>query len=649
MAKTVEILLKNGSLIETVSTQSFLTANSPKFYNRSKGKAMSFDGVNQRAYAPNATIGDITTGDFSIEMYIKFNDITSIKDFATKMTASAGWGMYVGGGNVVSYIRDATGNAIGGNNSVSVGLWYHLIATYDRDGNSTIYKNAVAGTGAVISTKQLTLTNTATMTLGSYPTPSDYCNCEIALVRQFNTVLTQQEINKLYDEFLHSSVMAKAKTGFVNPVITDLSRYKGTGINQGLVAAYNMRPTGSTLVDISGNGKNGTISGAISSLNGIVSDGNISSIATGVILNDATTWSLQTTFSNYDNTGSQYFIGGQGQRCFVLKYGETYIAWRTDDVGDFIPWDGSGNSIAVTQAELKNKTITFQAYSNGTNIYLYINGVSKGYITPSSISRTTKIYISNLLNGYPGTGTAVNMNLMDVRIYNRVLSAQEIKDYHNSFISNTLVEDFSDAGADGVAQLPREWDAGTGSYKVLEATADDSVLKTIKKGTKYLQNITAGTIAIPSKTAYGTWEFDWYKGADGNDLVCGFLADRIGGGNNFQGYFINPTSTEIFGLYKNNIGSNNGLFYSAASYITINTWYRVKITRTPAGVFTVLIKGGAFTATAGYDGWTLVSVTGGSGTNPVTDTTYSSSNFFMVDLDASDRITNIIIRDGIKQ
>ena len=45
---------------------------------------------------------------------------------------------------------------------------------------------------------------------------------------------------------------------------------------------------------------------------------------------------------------------------------------------------------------------------------------------------------------------------------------------------------------------------------------------------------------------------------------------------------------------------------------------------------------------------TLVDTTGGSGDNPVNDNTYTTSNFLVADLDASDRITNIKITNQVR-
>ena len=40
---------------------------------------------------------------------------------------------------------------------------------------------------------------------------------------------------------------------------------------------------------------------------------------------------------------------------------------------------------------------------------------------------------------------------------------------------------------------------------------------------------------------------------------------------------------------------------------------------------------------------------GGSGTNPTTDTTHTTSNYFVVDHDAGDRLADITIRKGVQQ
>ena len=154
--------------------------------------------------------------------------------------------------------------------------------------------------------------------------------------------------------------------------------------------------------------------------------------------------------------------------------------------------------------------------------------------------------------------------------------------------------------------------------------------------------------ATQSKQAYGEWEFDIYKGADGNDSRVGLLCKT-------------PTST-IIGAYMIIIGNTETLellkegvsiMKTASSYISNNTWYRIKVARLkssgtfssivpsmttvyPANTFAVFIKGGSF-----GNNYKLVSTAGGSGSNPVTDSTHTTSEFFVADLDAGDKIANI--------
>jgi len=282
----------------------------------------------------------------------------------------------------------------------------------------------------------------------------------------------------------------------------------------------------------------------------------------------------------------------------------------------------------------------------GTNNYYNIvitstaAGVTNFYSNGVLVNTATAVTGNAATNWYLGNNSVLSRGLdgilEDFRIHNRILSATEAKQYHNSFVQPTLVDNLSSEPADGTAYTPTDWIKGTGSYSIQEMTASESYLP---KGTKYLRCKTAGTIAIPSNQAYGTWEWDWYKGADGNQILI-----SLNSNNN-----IDILTRYYFQVYTNErIGINNTL-YTTTSYITNNTWYRIKIARTNAGVFTVLIKGGSFVPTVGYDSWTLISTTGGIGSNPVLDQAYSTSNFLVLDLDSGDRFANLLLTNGIKQ
>lgn len=168
-------------------------------------------------------------------------------------------------------------------------------------------------------------------------------------------------------------------------------------------------------------------------------------------------------------------------------------------------------------------------------------------------------------------------------------------------------------------------------------------LPDLKQGTKYLQFTTAGTVSIPSKTAYGTWEFDWFKVGEGNEIKFNFISDGQNGYSTYEKcYCIYIGSTETVRLHTANGSTPQALFYTAENYIKNNTWYRIKVIRSITGIFTVYIKGGSF-----GDNYVLVSTTGGSGTNPMTNNTYTTSNYFVLNLGAGDRVANIRITPEI--
>jgi len=165
------------------------------------------------------------------------------------------------------------------------------------------------------------------------------------------------------------------------------------------------------------------------------------------------------------------------------------------------------------------------------------------------------------------------------------------------------------------------------------------------KGMKYLECTSSGTAAFKSDMAYGEWEFDLYKYADGALSIVSIIANKIASYPNVQSYSFQFSSSEAIRLYDYNDASATLILGSAGSYFSLGTWYRVKITRTLDGEFSVYIKGGGF----GIDEWALVSVVGGSGSNPVIDTSYLESKVLVIDIDTGDRIANITMKKAVKQ
>jgi hypothetical protein len=153
----------------------------------------------------------------------------------------------------------------------------------------------------------------------------------------------------------------------------------------------------------------------------------------------------------------------------------------------------------------------------------------------------------------------------------------------------------------------------------------------------YIRCNVAGVMSIPSTQAYGEWYFDFYKGADANTMEVAFIASAVGDQTTYNGYFFRFFGTgESVRISRSTIGSVTSLFVTATEYCSNTMWYQFKITRSATGVFTAYVKGGVY-----GNIWTLISVAGGVGTNPVTDNTYTTSIYLTFKAMAGDRIANV--------
>lgn len=702
--------------------------------------------------------------------------VKTSKGYALSLNGSNTWVSYAGTRNVKSVVIWLKANALskdiidfnGGTNSIEVGAsnitatgFVSPIIYLDNIVTPTLTTNVWK---CLIVTTNTSFSSTA-LKIGR---ETSYFNGNIACVKLYDTVLTQKQIEAEQKEFVNAKPILKPKRGFMLNKSSDLSSKK----NNGLIAAYNMKPINNVLVDISGNSKNGAITGMVNANKGLHSPGpntKASISLTTPPLIGSSVWTIIYKFKNYTPiNGYEPFIdlGTNRYICFsnASTVGVGFISYRgVETLTTFY-------TFAAISNDVKNSEVDLIFVSNGTTISLYINGVFNSLVTP--LNTILPVGVRNLIKGYNVDSTVTpKLDIIDVKLYNRVLTLQEIKAYHNSFVIPYIIEDFNNTPADGSNVVPNGWVKGTGNYKVGEfvkkyeeqitngnfnsatgwtlhtnsvingnvltitpnnttvyasnlllspntlgkrvklsytiisnttgstnglrignlsansilgstskvldisigvhyeelvilgtintvldfytqlnvggtividnvSLTEINPLPTFKQNTKYLQCTTAGTIVIPSKQAYGTIEFDLFKGADANSTTISFIADKIIGDTLTIGYRLTINNAESILIYRN----VSLLTQTASAYITNNTWYRIKITRTLLGVLTTYIKGGAF-----GNNWVLVNTTGGTGTNPVTDNTYTASNYFVLDLDVNDRFTNLVMYDGIKQ
>jgi hypothetical protein len=114
---------------------------------------------------------------------------------------------------------------------------------------------------------------------------------------------------------------------------------------------------------------------------------------------------------------------------------------------------------------------------------------------------------------------------------------------------------------------------------------------------KWIECVTAGVASTPMTQAFGTWEFDFCFKRRTDSSFINLLSTFRGARNNVNnsGYSFYASTSNWIELARITAGAGTALTRTSADYITEETKYTLRITRSNLGVFTTYIKGGAFT------------------------------------------------------
>lgn len=322
---------------------------------------------------------------------------------------------------------------------------------------------------------------------------------------------------------------------------------------------------------------------------------------------------------------------------------------------------GVANDAIGVGFDSSGKPLVYDDIDNADDATLVGGVVPAGrvYRLALTITGATKELFLNgvsVVSGAGGGGGLADISSLDVRVgsrvgglfftdglvgnaevYNRVLADAEISEDAFSYANKvTLLDDpsqarpsFADEG--GVVGHPlsnTEWLFGdtAGRWQVKEDANGG-----------WRECTTAGLLYHSSPQAYGTWEFEFYKGA-ATTVGLHFLASSV---DSFDGYGLVIDGNEKLSLIEFAGGTPTATHFATGDgYVTAGSWYRLRVTRRSDGEFTVYVKGGPE-----FPMWTQVVPT--SGSNPVTDSTYTTSLVFRADLDVGDRAGDLISHHGV--
>lgn len=610
MNKIFDLDFRKGSLIEDISGEKgSLTAGDGKFHHTKKGLGLYCDGSSTKLDTLLAHADIDLTGDLTLEVWYRLDNIGGV---ARRIIENGQFRLYVLDANDNwNFTSDASTQVNSAVNSIKLGVWQHLIITRASDGTTNFYLDTSLS-GSADQDSGTPVDGDTNVIIGNRNAGDRGFKGVIMNVAVYDEILDMNSINEKYQEFLHSFPMPVMKEN-INAFF--LNKPDDLSNENGLVAAYNMKPNGSTLVDISGSGNNGTITGAISTVKGMKFDGVDDEVSMGVVtfLDGLTTATWCLRFKTTDVSAS----------LFSQTYNNLTFYINLDASGKLLGRTTGATLITSTNSYNDGKIHNAVLVLNGTSLILYVDGVNVGSTNDAeAVASSSDDHLSlGVSRDNGGSSSNADCEIYDAKIYNRAWTEQEAKDYYNEFASRTyLRETFEGNGADEVAKLPKGWIPGTGSFKIGELASQDSVLKDLKRGTKYLECTSVGDIHHSSTQAVGTWLIGLYKKGAGTS--CHFqLVENVHKDwqdSSFNGYILSITSTEKIILGKITGGSYSEIMGSAAAYVENEKNYEIKVTRTTAGVFTIYARGGSLGAN-----W--VQVPASTGSNPVTDNTYMTT------------------------
>lgn len=517
----------------------------------------------------------------------------------------------------------------GGTHTIEVGAG---TVTATGFSSPTIYVNGLLSSTLVAGTSQTIIITTATGISASafhVGTETTFFDGVISAVITSADELTATEVAQLSGELKDTAFPTKSSAKAINKQIADID-------DSNLIAAWNMKPQNNILPDLSGNGKDCTIVGAShqTSLLGdaLAFDGVTDHLTTTYTVNNDNAFTTSVWVKTTDTDALNYIYGYYD----APKYWTLYTN-ATGNVLARIGQGSGGSLLTATSTGSINDGLWHNVMSiwDGVNtVTIYIDGVADGTATGavSTFFAALTPRIAAFNHSATGTGNYLNCEMSNFEIYNEAKDATWVTEKYEK--GARAVQYKTDWGVDvNVADVTSgeiantNWQVNTGTWQVATDTIDGVKCKVLKCTTNNsLMYMNAGAVDIDNaENMYGTWEFYLYKG-NGANAIHVSIKDEINlpGAGTANGYIFRMGASERFRLRKETAGTVSDLMTTDASFFNIDQWYKFKITRSNRGVFTVYIDN------------TLLAVTGG--TNPVTDNTFTTAPYILIDMDNLDMI-----------
>jgi hypothetical protein len=192
------------SVTDSAGTATGTTVNGPTWKAGNFGNALSFDGTNDYVNLPN-DLANTTAG--SISMWV--NTSKNYTDLGMLFYTAAQTGGNGGGSQKEMHLNFTSGGKLqffieGGSKDVNIisaksyndGLWHNVVATWDINGNATLYVDGIA-VGTQVHDAYSFVGSTRTR-LGRPDTNSRYYQGLMDDVRLYNVAIGAAQVQALY-------------------------------------------------------------------------------------------------------------------------------------------------------------------------------------------------------------------------------------------------------------------------------------------------------------------------------------------------------------------------------------------------------------------------------------------------------------------
>jgi hypothetical protein len=429
------------------------------FYRAGKiGQAFNFDGVNDYLLVPSSSSLPAEQP-MSISVWVKPDNATAGFVLASRPFSGNGWNITYAFGNRLMFQHDGVGDLSARTTfnfgAFSTTQWTHLVVTWDGTTDAThvlIYKNGVIQAHDTDTNgSSMTSTSGQPLYITSDQGGGGFFKGSMDDFRMYDRVLSTTEISQIYAAGLATGKQA------ASPQVTGTTSCS-TGLSCGLVGYWTFdgkdtpwtSATAATTLDKSGSGNTGTLTSMNQSKapvqgkigQGLKFDGvdDTVSIAHNASIKPTAAISINFWFnpSNVNSSAVQTILSTTQSGGYSVALNGT-SASGTCNANSFCFFVNVGGTYYITnyaKSNFKNNTwYLFTGTYDGNTNRMYINGQQIDTVSQSG----TINYTSNTpvcLASEPNASACIDGNYFnglmdDVRVYNRALSAVEVRQLYN--------------------------------------------------------------------------------------------------------------------------------------------------------------------------------------------------------------------------